>query len=64
MAMTMEEKLKVMSMLDALESDQRDLVLKNIDSFTNWLKNTLSWIYVKIKDAIKNLFDFLDDLFG
>jgi hypothetical protein len=64
MAMTLEEKQKVMMMLDKLSKDERDLVLRSIDSFTYWMKNTLSWIYVKVKDAINSLFNFLDDIFG
>lgn len=64
MAMSAAEKQQVLDMLDRLDKDERDLVLRSIDSFTNWLKNTLSWIYTKIKDAINSLFDFLDDVFG
>ncbi|WP_421795401.1 hypothetical protein [Haliscomenobacter sp.] len=64
MAMSDDEKMKVLEMLGRLDKDERDLVLRSIDSFTNWLKNTLSWIYIKIKDAINSLFNFLDDIFG
>ena len=64
MAMTLEERAKLERILGELDNDERDLVLRNIESFTNWLKDALSSVYVKIKDTINKLFDFLENFFG
>ena len=52
--MSDEEKKKVLAYLDKLSKERRNRILASLDAFMDWLKNVFTWVYLKVKHAIRN----------
>lgn len=63
MALTEEEKKKLMRMIDGLDQTTTKRVLKSEESFLAWLKQSASTIYDKIKGYAQSLWEFFSNLF-
>jgi hypothetical protein len=64
MAMTAEEKLRVMNMLDELDRSDLEKVLASLNAFGDWLRNSAYAIYCKVKDALSNLWKSICNFFS
>ena len=62
MALTNEEKARILERLEQLSDAARDAAIATLDSFVNWLKRSLNYIYEKIKDSIRNIWNYIRDL--
>ena len=63
MAMTPEERQRVIDLLDQMDVQKRERTLSTNDSFERWLKNTFNEIYNKIKDFLQSLWDSIRSFF-
>jgi|WetSurMetagenome_2_1015567.scaffolds.fasta_scaffold12012_1 hypothetical protein len=64
MALTADEKRRVMEMLDQMDRSRAQRVLDSVKSFGNWLYGSLYSIYCKVKDAISSLWGWLRSIFN
>lgn len=64
MAMTADERTRVIAMLDEMDSAQRSRVLSSIHAFVDWMADALSWLYDKISGAIGTLYQKIRDFFS
>lgn len=64
MALSPAEKKRVMDILDELEEEEVKRTLSSTEAFGNWLKNTLFSIYLKVKDALGNLWKAISEIFS
>lgn len=64
MALSAEEKKRVMNILDELDRNQLDKILASLDSFGKWLSTAAYSIYYKVKDALNSLWRSICDLFS
>jgi len=62
MALTNEEKERVIEKLEQLSDAARDAAIATLESFVKWLDRTLNYIYQKIKDGIRKLWNYIRDL--
>jgi hypothetical protein len=54
-ALTPEEKLRVLSMLDELDRSETNLILSSLEAFGRWLQTILYLIYCKVKQILDSL---------
>jgi hypothetical protein len=64
MALTADERAKVIKMLDDLDEAKKRTVLASLEAFGRWLKGALYSIYLKIKDALQSLWQSISDFFS
>jgi hypothetical protein len=57
------EKEIVIERLDDLEDAVKVIVLASLEALAEWLAKSLYSIYLKIKDALANLWDWLRSIF-
>lgn len=62
MALTQEEKQKLMDMLDKI--DNSSAILASEDSLLNWVKSKAYWAFEKVKNSMSSLFDFFRNMFS
>ncbi|MFB2834324.1 hypothetical protein [Floridanema evergladense] len=63
MALSDYEKQLIIDELDLLEAATRALVLASLDAFADWLAGVLYAIYLKVKDALIRLWNWLRSKF-
>ena len=63
MALSDYEKQLIIDELDLLEAATRTLVLASLDAFAEWLANVLYVIYIKLKDSLIRLWNWLRSQF-
>jgi hypothetical protein len=63
MALTAAEKQRVLNMLDNMDRSKLDRILASIETFKNWLYDVLYSIYLKVKDAIYSMWNWLKGIF-
>jgi hypothetical protein len=63
MALTAQEKQRVLNMLDQMDSQSARRVIANEQSFANWLKSKLNAIYQKIQNSIRAIWNWLRQIF-
>ncbi len=63
MALTASEKERVLNMLDKMERSKLRRVLDSLTSFKNWLYDHLYSIYVKVKNSIHSMWNWLCGIF-
>lgn len=64
MALTEQEKEHVLEKIGELEYTARRLVLASLEAFSEWCQKTLYNVYVKIKDGLKRLWQWIADQFS
>lgn len=61
--LTAAEKQRVLDTLDKMDRSTIERILGSIESFTNWLRDSLYSVYVKVKDLIYGVWvDFCETL--
>ena len=63
MALSQEEKEKVIERLDVVDDVMRRIILSSIESFTKWMKNNLFEIFIKVAPLISKLWKWIVSLF-
>lgn len=67
MPLTQQQKeevaAKVISALDEMDEQQQKKVLADENAFANWLENVLYEIWLKIRNAIRNFWNWLRSSF-
>jgi hypothetical protein len=63
MALTPEEKKRVLDMLEQADDYEKKRALASSESFGTWLYNKAYSIYCKVKNALSSLWAWLRDLF-
>jgi hypothetical protein len=64
MALSAEERLKVISLLDEIDEGEKQKALSSLEAFGNWLSNAAYWIYCKVKDAMGYLWSSICSIFS
>lgn len=64
MSITEGEKQLVIEKIGSLEDTTRLIVLASLDAFSEWLESALYSIYVKIRDALGRLWQWIVDQFA
>lgn len=64
MALSAEEKKRVMDMLDRLDRSKLDNILASLEAFGEWLSNIAYSIYCKLKDSLSSLWRSICDFFS
>jgi hypothetical protein len=64
MALTPEDKKKIMKMLDEVDRNILDKILASLNAFCKWLQNELYDIFIKIGNALNDLWDGICDFFS
>jgi len=64
MPLSPTDKQRILDMLDQLERGQLEQTLSSTESFGSWLKSTLYSVYVKVKDALSNLWKTISQFFS
>lgn len=59
MALSDSEKEKVINALERIDDASRVLIIASIEAFAEWLSSTLYSIYLKVKDALSRLWDWI-----
>ncbi len=59
MALSNYEKQLIIDELDLLDAATRTLVLASLDALAEWLANVLYAIYLKLKDTLIRLWNWL-----
>lgn len=63
MALSDFEKEQVINALERIDDASRVLIIASIEAFTEWLSNTLYSIYLKVKDALTRLWNWIRSQF-
>ncbi|HPK62485.1 MAG TPA: hypothetical protein PLO40_12935 [Spirochaetota bacterium] len=64
MALSENEKQKVIDKLEVMDDVARGIIVSSLDALAKWLSNVLYDIYVKIKNALKQFWEWLKAIFG
>ena len=64
MALTAEEKQKVLDLLGQMDEANAKKVIASESAFTSWLKTNLYPIFVKIKDALQSMWQSIRNFFS
>lgn len=64
MALTPDEKRKVMHMLDQLDQGNKNRILASAQAFGNWLYNIAYSIWLKVSDVLSSFWEALCDIFN
>jgi hypothetical protein len=59
MALSDYEREQVIAALDNLDVATRTVVLASLDAFSDWLANVLYAVFLKVKDALGRLWNWL-----
>lgn len=59
MALSDSEKSQVIDSLDKLDEVARRLILASLDAFTEWLSNVLYSIFLKVRNALASLWNWI-----
>jgi len=59
MALSNNQKKRVLEMLDKLDDQETNKILASLEKFVNWMRNALYDIYLAIRDGISSLFSWL-----
>lgn len=59
MALSDLEKQQIVDELDVLSAATRAVILASLEAFSEWLANVLYVIYLRIKDALNRLWNWL-----
>ena len=57
MALTASEKQRIIDSLDNMDRSKIQRVLASVESFANWLSDSLHSIYMKVKDVIYSMWE-------
>ncbi len=63
MALSNSEKAQVIDALEQIDDASRVLIIASIQAFTEWLSNVLYSIYIKVKDALAKLWNWIRSQF-
>lgn len=64
MALTPEEKQKVIDFLDEVDRNVLDKILATLKSFSDWLSRTLYRIYLKIEYGLQSFWQSIRNVFS
>ncbi len=64
MALTDREKQAVIDYLDNLDDALVAIIIASLEAFTEWLAKTFYSIYLKIKDALRGLWQSIRNWFS
>ena len=64
MALSLDEKAKIIRMLDRMEDREKHKVLASLESFTGWLRDKCWDIFYKIADVIQGIWNTIKSIFG
>lgn len=64
MALTPEEKQKVLDMLDKADEEEKKQALSSQQSFGDWLADVLYDIFIKIRDFLGSLWQSICNWFS
>lgn len=64
MALTPEEKKRVLKVLDEMDRNIIAIILASLKAFAEWLSHTLNSIYLKIKDGLQNFWQSIRNIFS
>lgn len=63
MALSDSEKAQVIDALEQIDDASRVLIIASIQAFTEWLSNVLYSVYLKVKDALTKLWNWIRSQF-
>jgi hypothetical protein len=63
MALSEHEKQIVINMLEQVDEAVKKIILSTLEAFVRWLTEVAYSIYLKIKEGIRNLWEWLCELF-
>lgn len=64
MALTPEERKRVLEMLDQEDRNSLQRILASLNAFRKWLQNALYYIFIKIESALSDLWAGIRDFFS
>jgi hypothetical protein len=59
MALSDSEKAQVIDALERIDDASRVLIIASIEAFTEWLSTALYSVYLKVKDALTRLWNWI-----
>lgn len=64
MALTTEDRQRVLNMLDQADEEEKNMALQSERNFGRWLENNLNQIFQKIKNYLSNLWQSIKNFFS
>lgn len=59
MALTDKERDQIINRLDQIDEVAKKIILASLEAFTEWLSSVLHKIYIKIKDTITEIWNWI-----
>ena len=63
MALSDREKDVIIQHLEDMEDRARRIVIASLDAFIEWIRSVLYSIYLKIKDVIRSIWNWISSVF-
>jgi hypothetical protein len=64
MALTPEEKRRIIEFLDQADRSFVEIILASLEAFRKWLSDEFNKIYLKVKDGLQNLWQSVRNVFS
>ncbi|TRU31662.1 MAG: hypothetical protein EWV80_00285 [Microcystis aeruginosa Ma_QC_B_20070730_S2] len=64
MALTPEEKRRIIKFLDEADRSFVEIILASLEAFRKWLSDEFNKIYLKVKDGLQNLWQSVRNVFS
>ncbi|CCI12677.1 Ribonuclease S-3 (fragment) [Microcystis aeruginosa PCC 9806] len=64
MALTPEEKRRIIEFLDQADRSLVDIILATLEAFRRWLSEQFDEIYEKVKNGLQNLWQSVRNFFS